>query len=347
MLAFSCLIDYIASTDKQRMLAMTTDEPKGRARGGIARAAALTDEQKKAIAQKGAAARWGVKPPKATHKGNFQSDFGIDVECYVLNDEHKTAVISQRGMGVALGFSTQGGGRFPRFISGKTISPYLGLELKEKLENPLIFQGPTTVSDAESSKRLHGFDVTLLIDVCKAIVSADSEGKITRNQKDIAKQAHIILNASAKAGIKGLVYALSGYDVTREEVITAFKLYVQDEAREYEREFPEQLYEQWYRLYKLPKPERNKPWKFKHLTVEQVYHPLARSNGRIHQLISAQQSASGERSKKLHQFLAEVGVKALRTHLGQLLGIAQISNTKEEYEKYVEKLFGTQQSLDL
>ncbi|MDP2144371.1 MAG: P63C domain-containing protein [Gallionella sp.] len=326
---------------------MNADEPKGRAKGGVARAAALSDEQKKAIAQKAAIARWGAKAPQATHKGSFKEDFGIEVECYVLNDEQKTAVISQRGMGVALGFSTQGGGRFPKFINGKTISPYLGLELKEKLENPLIFQAPQAVSGAPSGSKIYGFDVTLLIDVCKAIVSAESDGKLTKNQEGIAKQSHIILNASAKAGIKGLVYALSGYDATREEVITAFKLYVRDEAREYEKEFPDQLYEQWYRLYKLPKPERNKPWKFKHLTVDQVYHPLARSNGNIHKLLEAQRAATGQKSKKLHEFLADVGVKALRTHLGQLLGIAQISNDQQEYERHVTKVFGTQQELDI
>ena len=78
---------------------------------------------------------------------------------------------------------------------------------------------------------------------------------------------------------------LAGYNPTAEEVIAAFKLYVQEEAREYEKEFPDQLYAEWYRLYKLPKPQKNKPWKFKHLTVEHVYEPLAKSNGRVYQLL--------------------------------------------------------------
>jgi hypothetical protein len=264
----------------------------------------------------------------------------------VLDDEQKTAVIHQRGMGAALGFSPQGGGRLPRFVSGKNIAPYLSLEVKQKLENPIVFQGLDTLSGEPSSKILHGFDVTLLIDVCKAIVAAEADGKLTTNQKGIAQQAHIILNASAKAGIKGLVYALSGYDATKEEVISAFKLYVRQEAREYEKEFPDQLYAQWYRLYELPKPERSHPWKFKQLTVNQVYIPLARSKGKIHQLIVAQKAASGDRRSKLHQFLAEVGVKALRTHLGQLLGIAQVSRNRSEYERHVNNVFGDQYEFD-
>lgn len=321
-------------------------ETTGKARGAKVLAEMMTPEERTERAKKAAIARWGVKPPKATHRGNFKEDFGIDVECYVLDDENKTAVIHQRGMGTALGFSPQGGGRLPRFISGKNISPYFGLELRQKLENPIVFQGLDTVSGEPSSKKLHGFDVTLLIDVCKAIVTAEADGKLTHNQKGIAKQAHVILNASAKAGIKGLVYALSGYDATKEEVIRAFKMYVREEAREYEKEFPDQLYAQWYRLYGLPKPERSHPWKFKHLTVNQVYVPLAKSNGKIHQLIVAQKAAFGDRRKKLHQFLAEVGVKALRTHLGQLLGIAQISKDKREYEKHVNNVFGDQYEFD-
>jgi hypothetical protein len=44
-------------------------------------------------------------------------------------------------------------------------------------------------------------------------------------------------------------------------------------------------------------------------------------------------------------FLSEIGVKALRTQLGQLLGIARISNSKEEYEGFFRRLFGGQYSL--
>jgi len=155
----------------------------------------------------------------------------------------------------------------------------------------------------------------------------------------------IILNASAKAGIKGLVYALAGYSPTTDEVIAAFKLYVQEEAREYEKEFPDQLYAEWYRLYKLPKPQKHKPWKFKHLTIEHVYKPLAKSNGRVYQLTQALRTASNERWKKLHQFLSEVGVKALRTQLGQTLGIAQVSDTAEQYEANIKRVFGGQGDL--
>jgi P63C domain-containing protein len=321
------------------------EKHSGKAKGGYARKDALTPSERKAIAAKAAAARWAAaRPLRATHKGNFQQDFGIDVDCYVLDDEQKTAVISQRGMGTALGLVDASGRALPRFLQGEKVASYVGGELREKLENPLVFQAPMPVSKAPVLT--HGYDVTILIDVCKAIIAAEDEGTLLRRQAHIAKQAHVILNASAKAGIKGLVYALVGYDATKEETIAAFKFYVRDEAREYEKEFPNQLYTEWYRLYEMPEVgTATKPWKFKQLTVDQVYHPLARSNGKVLALVRALKAKSGDRRKKLHQFLSEIGVKALRTHLGQLLGIALVSEDRGQYERHFEKVFGQQLAL--
>src|SRR6266436_4316861 len=92
-------------------------EPEGRAKGGYKRAEVLPPEERTAIAKKGAGARWGIP---ATHKGNFKEDFGVDVDCYVLDDPLKTAVISQRGMGQAIGFSRRGD-RLSGFVNSKTM----------------------------------------------------------------------------------------------------------------------------------------------------------------------------------------------------------------------------------
>lgn len=319
---------------------MTEEERVRGQAGGVARAELLPADKKKEIARKGALARWGAK---ATHRGSFKEEFGIDVDCYVLDDDQKTAVVSQRGMGEALGLGSSSGSRLPTFMNGKRMAPYIGRELREKLENPLVFQGLAAGANSLAKPRVNGYDVTILVDICHAVVAAESANQ--RINPAVVRQAHVILGASAKAGIKGLVYALAGYDATREEVIAAFKFYVREEARDYEREFPEQLYEQWYRLYQIPRPERSRPWKFQHLTRDQVYKPLAKSNGKVLQLTQAQRAQSGEHYKKLHQFLSDIGVKALRNQLGQLLGIARISRDRMEYERHFETLFGEQPDL--
>jgi hypothetical protein len=302
--------------------------------GGLARATSLDADKRKEIAKKAAIARWGDRPPRATHKGNFKENFGIEIECYVLNDERKTAVISQRGMAEAVGLS-EGGSKFQRFIAGKAMSNFISPELRLKLENPIIFQS----ASAGPAKTVHGYDVTILIDICNAVLKAVSSG--VKVSEGVAKQSQIVLNASAKAGIEGLVYALAGYDRTKEEVIAAYKLYVIEEAREYEREFSPELYAEWYRLYNLPKYERGRPWEFRYLTIDHIYHPLAKSNGKVFALAKTSKEANGSSNSKIHQFLSEIGVKALRTQVGKILGIATVSETREEYEKYIrEKIYG-------
>ncbi len=320
---------------------MKKPKDESKAKGAVALAKAMTPEERTARAKKGALARWGSKPLQATHTGNFKEDFGIDVDCYVLNDEKKTAVISKRGMGLALGFKGDGGSRLTGFIRGKTISHYAGHDLLEKLENPIVFQGVVLGAASKARSETHGYDVTILIDLCRAIIKAEVDGKLQASQLNIARQAHIIMSASAKAGIQGLVYALAGYDRTKEEVIAAYKMYVAEEAREYEREFSPELYEQWYRLYGLAKPERGRPWEFRYLTIDHIYKPLAKSNGKVFALAKSSKLANGEKNDKIHQFLSEIGVKALRTQVGKITGIATVSDSREEYEKYIaEKIYG-------
>ncbi len=283
----------------------------------------------------------------ATHRGNFKKDFGIDVDCYVLNDERHTAVISKRGMARSLGMSDRGNS-ITNLVQSKSLSEIITSAdgLREKLSNPLIFKDSLS-ADGKLNPIVHGYDVTILIDLCQAIKKANEEGKLAPNQKHIARQAGIIVAASAKAGIKGLVYALSGYDVTREEIISSFKRFVAQEARGYEKEFPDELYKEWYRLYQEKRPKKNKPWRFMHLTNSQVYKPLARSNGRLLKLLKVHKREYGNKNNRLHQFLAEIGVKALRQHLGQLLAIAKLAKSRVEYECNFEKLFSDQLPLDL
>ena len=88
---------------------------------------------------------------RATHKGSFKEHFGFDVECYVLNDEAKTAVISQRGMGETLGLGSSGS-RLPSFLAGRTISKAVGTEILKKAENPLVFQGFSAGGSSASAK---------------------------------------------------------------------------------------------------------------------------------------------------------------------------------------------------
>ena len=327
---------------------MTVDDMTGKAKGGYARALALSSEQKKTIAQKAAAARWGkpAKPLKVLHKGNFQKEFGLDVDCYVLDDAQKTAVISKSGMGQAIGLSKRGD-RLSLFVKSKNMAGHIGRELMEKIENPIIFQRFGSAAKNPISDESHGYDAAVLIDVCKAILEAKGAGKLSSPKYErMIEQAEIVLAACAKSGIRFVVYALAGYSPSADEVIAAFKLYVQEEAKKYEQEFPNDLYMQWHRLYEIPVPVRGKPWRFKHLTVNHIYYPLAKSNGKILELLRALKAQDGDRMKKLFQFLNDIGARALRMHIGRVLEMAESSPDKRTYEAKLIERFGGQTEFD-
>src|SRR5437868_1405361 len=126
-------------TDDKRDDAKKADESVPiQSLGGIARREALTAERRSEIASEAAKAMWAQKRSvRATHKGNFKEHFGTDVECYVLDDQQRTAVISQRGMAAALGLGQSSGANLQRFVKSARMAPLLGVELRHKLENPL------------------------------------------------------------------------------------------------------------------------------------------------------------------------------------------------------------------
>lgn len=310
-------------------------EPTGKSKGGIARAKVLSAEERSKQAKKGAIARWGYK---ATHKGSFMDEFGIDAECYVLDDADKTVVVSKAGLARLLSLGGNGV-HVDRLLNAQYMADYVDPVLLEKMQKPLIFQwkpGGTNLGFTGAQ----GYDITVIGDIANALIKANIAGALPKSRKAAANQAQALANASMKAGLKGLAYAIAGYRPEVQEVIDAFKAFVREEARQYEKEFPDELYEEWYRLYGLNRPEKGRPIRFGQLTNMQIYVPLAKSKGKILEQIRASRDENGKQSDKLHLFLSEIGVKALRQHIGKLLGVAAMSETREEYEKGIEKVFG-------
>jgi hypothetical protein len=319
-----------------------TEKNESKAAGGKARAVALPKSKRSEIAKKAASARWGLK---ASHKGNFLQDFSVDAECYVLEDAKKTAVMTQRGIAAALGLKNPGGNDFERLLTRKSLAPYVGAELLEKVSQPIEFKW-VYPGAKQTEITIRGYSADILIDVCNAILDADTAGKLTKSQAPLAMQARVIVNASAKNGITNLVYALAGYRPEVDEVIQAFKAFVQEEARKYEQEFPNELYLAWHRLYQIPIPARGKPWKLMHLTRRHIYYPLAKSSGRILDLLRALRDKDPSK-KKLFQFLNEVGTRAMRMHMGRVLEMAESSASSIEYEEKFVNRFGGQQEMEL
>lgn len=312
-------------------------EPKGKAKGGLARAESLPKEKRSEIARKAAIARWGERPLKATHKGNFKDFFGVDAECYILDDQTKTPVVTKTGLARLLGI-----GELARDIDRLLEAPYMreygDPELRAKMKKAFNFQYS---GQSKNITNAHGYDITTIVDIGKALIDAKNANALPESRISSAETAQKIINASAKSGIRGLAYALAGYEPEAQEVIEAFKVHVQEEARAWSKVFPDELYYEWYRLYGLKKPEKGgHPIAFRWFTERHIYKPLAKSKGVVFELAKQSRDENGSRSDKIHQFLSEVGDKALRHHIGKVVGMASMSENNEQYESGLKRVFG-------
>src|SRR5215210_2473444 len=121
----------------------------GKAKGGLARAAQLSPEERSAIARKAATARWNEaiseavcgSPDQPLKIGN------IEIECYVLEDG--TRVLTQASFLESLGrhrkanVRREGGEeRVPAILQGKALQPFISSEIREK-SRPITFRLPT------------------------------------------------------------------------------------------------------------------------------------------------------------------------------------------------------------
>ncbi|WP_125933201.1 hypothetical protein [Candidatus Sodalis sp. SoCistrobi] len=96
-------------------------------------------------------------------KGNFKEQFGIDAECYVLNDAMKTPVVTKTGLAQLLQIGTLARD-IDRLMSAPFMNDMRDPDLDDKLEKPLKFQ---LEARSNNSTIAHGFDIGVVIDIAK------------------------------------------------------------------------------------------------------------------------------------------------------------------------------------
>lgn len=310
-------------------------EKSKQSKGGIARAKRLTAEQRREIALRANRARWERIPdpsrlPEAESHGKLLIG-DVEVDVYRLTDGRR--VISKRAMATVLGLKSEGGNAFMRTLSRSGIRSGFPPDLLHRLENPISFK-PLAGDLAD------GFLAEDLIDVCNALISVFQSGSLHPSQFFLARQAEIIVRASAKTGIAKLVDEAVGYVSDRkDEYRRLFQEFIRREARQWEKEFPPKFFDMLYRLYGLKRqnPDSTRhPQFFGHFIRRFIYHPLANSNGAILEFLEEKNPVvyvKGGRKHKFFQWLDdEVGIFAFRQHLWQTIGIAEAAKNRVQFE---------------
>lgn len=307
--------------------------------GGKARAAKLSTERKKDIAERAAAARWGKDLPTASHEGPIKLG-DVTIQSAVLKDGRR--VLTQSDFMIALGRARQAKGRayyagdvnLPAFLTAQNLKPFI--------DNDLTVTSSQIEFRPLKGVRAFGYSAELLPKVCEVFLKARDAGALVAGQMHIAKQADILMRGLAHIGIIALVDEATGYqfDRARDALAKILEEFIAKELQPWTRTFPLDFYREIFRL---------KGWPFDPATMQGprvlgkytnniVYERLAPDV--LKNLREKNPVVDGRRKHKHFQWLTgEVGHPKLLAHLEGTKMLMKVSSTWEEFLERMDKFY--------
>lgn len=271
----------------------------------------------------------------------IDKDNNISIDCYVTDNERR--LLSLRGTARAMGLTGGGSVALIRNLKRDYLQPYLSEDLKEWVE---------TVEN-NNIKLIKGyrinftpFDATLFVDLCKAYVSAKSDGIFEEPQWEkqsiMADKLLAIMSAFAKIGIIALIDEITGYQEERQkdELQKLLAEFVRKEYLPWARRFPEEFYIEMYRLKgwdyrgnsKTPYVGKITNYLVYDLLPEGVLDELQRKNP-VDKKIK-------RRKFKHHQYLTEsTGIAYLDKHLISVITLMRACDTWDEFDRLFRRSF--------
>lgn len=256
----------------------------------------------------------------------------LEIPCYVLEDG--TRVFSGRGIQKAIGYDNKSGQWMSSFCKMEGVSSYLCAgdnSISERLSNPVKFRR----NDAGGSQSTtNGYEVTLLVDICSAIIDANRAGVF--NDETIVRNADIIIRSVAKVGIIALVDEATGYQYEREndELQKILKAYISEELLPWQKRFPDIFYKELFRLNGWDftvKGIKKRPGIIGKWTNMFIYEELP--NGVLDELKKkTPKNESGNRTSRYHQLLTlDIGEPNLEKQINKVITLFQVSDNMKQF----------------
>lgn len=314
----------------------------GAAKGGNARAASLSAEQRSQIAKAAVEARWRnagklSEVPQATH-GSHDRPLRIgelEIPCYVLHDGRR--VLAQAGMVRALGMtpggSSHGRDRMLKFATQERLKPFTSNKLKVGTLVPIEFQTP-------DGKRMLGYEAALLADLCDAVLEARKEGALADRQQHIATHCEILVRGFARVGIIALVDEATGYqaDRSKDALAKILEAFVQKELRKWIRTFPADFYKELFRLRNIPYGESVKrPQYIGHLTNDLVYARLAPEVLSELRRITPRNDKGRLKHHLFRRLTDDVGHPKLLQHLSAVIALMTAADNWDQFKRMIDR----------
>lgn len=263
---------------------------------------------------------------------------GMKIPCYVLEDG--TRVLSGRGMQEALKMvddsKDTSGHRIIRYLNQKSLNPFIYNNKPSGHFDPLVCY--------DGNKKIHGYEATVLVDICDGILEARKHIDLSPRQSIIAEQCEILVRSFAKVGIIALVDEATGYQNEREhfELQKILSAYISDEILKWQLTFTDDFYREIYRLWGLPfipKYIRQKPSFIGKLTRKYIYEELPRGVvEKIKEKVG--KTDKGNWKYKWHQTLTpEIGREHLKRQIIEVTTLMSVSQSKEQFDALFQQKY--------
>jgi hypothetical protein len=277
---------------------------------------------------------------KVTHQGKWKVYDGLEIECYVTDKGMR--LLSLRGTARALDINGNGGRALLRNLQSKWIQPYLSDQLKEWIlwaTNEKIKQ-----IDVPFGPAIIPFKASLFVDICKAYIAANNDKALSESLMRTYYRLILLMTAFAKTGIDAMVDSITGYkeDKRKEELLKILKIYISEEFLEWTKIFPEEFYEQIFRLKKwgsFQKAGQKMPQVVGFYTNDIVYERLP-DKVLVELKKKVKKSENGNNLVKLHQGLSkDYGVLHLERHLIAVIALMKASTCWEHFLEMLDKTY--------
>ena len=331
---------------------------RGARKGGKARAAVLTQDERKVIASKAAKARWakqkGEAIPESGDTGvpevlsepdisflpqervsHFHGElrFGsLSVPCHVLDDGSR--VIAQREVVKALTGRENANGQIGRLIGITALAPHIAADDIASKVIQFRLSGPGHQMIA------YGYEATLLVEICEAFLKARDDGTLSDVQMRVAQRADIILRSCAKVGIIALIDEATGYQEVRQRNALQLKLqaFISDEIQEWAKLFPDDFWHELARLEHTHYSPRNRPLRWGKYVMAFVYDAVDEDVGNELRKINP----NPRFRKNHHQWLKTYGREKVRDHINRVIGVMKTCHDMNDFNRRFGHVFRKQ-----
>lgn len=267
--------------------------------------------------------------PFAKYEGKLDLG-GATVDCYVLDTGERV---------ISLGATV----RSLTNTDHSNLAQYLGVSaLKPYIDKDAVYASTIEFYIHGASGNGKGITAETFLDICRAYVTALAKGDLTTSkQQEIAFRSSILLSACAKTGLIALIDEATGYQYERAQDALQVKLraFIAEELRDWEKTFPDELWEQFGRLTHWQGPLHSRPKWWGKLVLELIYYAL---DPDIAEYLRTHKPPP-RHGMNYHQWLTQdVGLKSLITHIYEVIGIAKTCQSMVELREKIAIHYGTE-----